>query len=199
MNRHAFSLVNIRRGLRSPERREAHKLLSKMDIEGVCSSPRFPKAKPFFEQAYLAKSQVDALSQTSPRINKNKFQNQSGIVKPISLSKIDKEETQRLPPLKPKRFNEDIPDDVSVLSKGSKFSRLKLQPHSPEHLSRMISMNRMHKNMLGQSQVTSQSTSHLILPKNLLERPSNPNVILIMFLCKIDNLFRSKQIISKKG
>jgi hypothetical protein len=192
VNRHAFSLVNIRRGLRSPERKEAHKLLNKMDIEGVFSSPRFPKAKPFFEQAYLAKSHVDALSQTSPRINKNKLQNESGIIKPIIPGKIDKEETQHFPPLKPKRFNEEIPDDVSVLSKGSKFSRLKLHLHSPEHLSRMMSINKVHKNMLR------QSASHLILPKNLLERPTNPNVILINFLCKTDNLFRTKQIIPKK-
>lgn len=115
-NKNAFSplmqrskeLVFLRKGLNSPDRKEAHKLLMAIQPEGLYSPPRFPKAKPFFNQAYLAKSEIEKASQTSrkPKGSVQKF-----------LPEISKKY----------RFNEEIKDSQSVASKGSKFSRAKLR------------------------------------------------------------------------
>lgn len=176
VNHNAKSLVFLRKGLRSPERKEAHELLLRMNSDGLYSSPKFPKAKPFFEQAYIGKSIVESFSQMSPRENRKDVQKGSEKFNPISPSRDKVEESRPLPPLKPKRFNEEVPDDVSTFSKGSKLSRIRLRLHSPTRLKQIMFMNRMHEHMSGQPQAMSKSISQPHLLKPLAERPSNPRV-----------------------
>jgi hypothetical protein len=146
-----------------------------MNSDALYSSPKFPKPKPFFEQAYIGKSIVDGLSQMSPRISKKDAQNESEKFNPISPSRP-------LPPLNKKRFNEEVPDDVSTLSKGSKLSRMRLNLHSPARLKQIMFMNRMHENMSGQPQAMSKSISQPHLLKPITDRASNPPVRLFLTL-----------------
>lgn len=127
--KHSQSLIHLRKSLKSPERKEVHKLLLKMSSDNPYASPRFPKAKPFFEQAYVAKSKLGTVSQASSRLGK--FERQNVKETAPQSSSVKSPEPKKLPPLeKKKRFNEEVDDLVSVRSKSkkgfkSKFSLMK--------------------------------------------------------------------------
>ena len=119
--KHTKSLIHLRKGLKSPDRKNAHKLLLSMPNEGLYSSPRFPKAKPFFDQAYLPKSQLDAISQANR--NENNVSKQK-LKFPRELNPTNSGE---LPPLKKDRFNEDTMSEYSSLNKQQNVNKTKLK------------------------------------------------------------------------
>ena len=116
--KHAKSLIHLRKGLKSPDRKNAHKLLLTMPNEGLYSSPRFPKAKPFFNQAYLPKSQLDAISQASSRIRN--IENNLSKQKLKDPNDVNPTSSGELPPLKKERFNEDTMSEYSA--RGGKLN-----------------------------------------------------------------------------
>jgi len=113
----SLSMLTLRKNLKSPEKKNIDKLLEGWDINGIYSSPRFPKAKPFNQQAYAAKSKVEAFSQASSKVRK--FEKFSNIKNSFPNSpKINRKDLDRaLPPLRKERFNEEIRDEISIKTK----------------------------------------------------------------------------------
>lgn len=56
----------------SPKCQELRTILAKANSTDVFTTDRYPKPKPFFQQAYLAKSKIDTLSQAPSRLSKSK-------------------------------------------------------------------------------------------------------------------------------
>ena len=90
----------------SPKHEELKLLLSKANSTDVFTTDRFPRPKPFFQQAYLAKSKIETLSRTS-KIRRSKSNKPSHL--PAQPSK--------LPHIKPGRFNEDTVSEYSAMGR----------------------------------------------------------------------------------
>lgn len=102
----------------SPMKDEMRMLLSKSNSINAFTSDRYPKAPPFFNQAYLGKSKLDTLSQVSSKLQKSKtLANLAKGYYPPGHPK--NQNSSKLPNIK-KRFNEDAMSEYSVFSKKSK-------------------------------------------------------------------------------
>ena len=102
----------------SPLKEDMKILLSKSNSINMLSSDRYPRAPPFFKQAYLAKSKLDTLSQASSKMHKSKtITNLAKGFYPPGHPK--NQNISKLPNIK-KRFNEDAVSEYSVFSKKSK-------------------------------------------------------------------------------
>ena len=137
-----FRKTSVSSGLQSSPRQNDLKLmLAKANSSDVFTNERFPRPKPFFEQAYLAKSKVETPSQAGPKLRK------AG-----SMSKLTKahyppghanfQTSAKLPNIKSKRFNEDALSEYSVFSKikkpegrnGQNAGKNSIQQFVPTHL-----------------------------------------------------------------
>eukprot|EP00344_Euplotes_crassus_P009850 CAMPEP_0196999756 /NCGR_PEP_ID=MMETSP1380-20130617/4865_1 /TAXON_ID=5936 /ORGANISM="Euplotes crassus, Strain CT5" /LENGTH=349 /DNA_ID=CAMNT_0042416791 /DNA_START=6 /DNA_END=1051 /DNA_ORIENTATION=+ len=124
----SLSLMKLRTKAMSPGRTKVDKLISELDHQGLYSSPKFPKAKPFFDQAYAPKSTIDASSQYGSQRSRIGRSTKSYRFVPEEAKHAAGSPTQ-LPPLKRKRFNEEIPDEISCkqrMTKEKKFDPRKL-------------------------------------------------------------------------
>lgn len=126
----------------STKRKSLTKLLAKADSTDVFTTDRYPRPKPFFHQAYLAKSKLDTLSQATSKMSRSR-----SIGKMMKAHYPEKhpkyKSPNKLPRIKKERFNEDAMSTYSKTSRRSFASKLKPKQFStingnqyvPEHLS----------------------------------------------------------------
>ena len=105
VSKHPKSLMYLANGAKSPVQKSTSNLI-KSASNGALIGARKAKAKPFFEQAYMPKSQVESLSQIGSKIDKI----QRSLTK---LKPKNREATGELPLLKKERFNEDVISEYS--------------------------------------------------------------------------------------
>ena len=64
------ALMPLKQDVLSPQKLNIQKMVRDNPNGDLYMTPRFAKPRPFFEQAYVAKSQLDAISQASTRMRK---------------------------------------------------------------------------------------------------------------------------------
>lgn len=121
-------LTKSARKMQNPEKvKELQTILAGTNSTDVFTNERFPRPKPFFYQAYLGKSKLDTLSQTSSKLGRSKSYRK--IMKahyPMnSKKKFQQNSLTKLPTIKNGRFNEEVLSEYSVKSRKSKFGKLR--------------------------------------------------------------------------
>ncbi|CAI2364898.1 unnamed protein product [Moneuplotes crassus] len=134
----SVSLMKLRSSAMSPGRGNVNKLMSKIDHQGLYSSPRFPKAKPFFDQAYAPKSTINSPSQS---------RNKSGRLRHPKQPTEEGKSITELPPLKKKRFNEEIPDEASFKSKTKLKSKKKFDQRRAATKAQLETLKQLKKGL----------------------------------------------------
>jgi len=123
--RHTQSIVHLRNRLKSPQRKQVNKLLMTAGKEELYSPVRFPKPKPFFDQAYVAKSKVYCPSQTSSRLERSQRARDRQRSQHHHLANEERksfnpsQSVRQLHSTKKERFNEANEDVASTRSKKS--------------------------------------------------------------------------------
>lgn len=104
----------------SQKQEDLRAMLAQASSNDILATDRYPRPKNFFHQAYLAKSKIDTLSQTSKMPRSRSYRQikahyPPGHPKASGLS--------RLPAIKSNRFNEDATSEYSSYSKRSKHHK----------------------------------------------------------------------------
>jgi len=124
-------------------RKEFDEILANADSTDIFTTDRFPRPKPFFHQAYLAKSKLDTLSQVSSH---SRFQKARMAGKAMKAhyppGNMHMNGQAKFPHIKSNRFNEDE-SAYSSCSKKSKLKRLRSHQKlaSPSGIQHFIPQN----------------------------------------------------------
>jgi hypothetical protein len=109
----------------SHKQNELRAMLAQVDTMNAFETDHYPRAKNFFHQAYLAKSKIDNISQSSKMSRARSYKQikthyPPGHPKASNLTKG----LSKLPAIKAKRFNEDAASEYSTHSRRSSVPKL---------------------------------------------------------------------------
>jgi hypothetical protein len=105
---------------------ELRAMLAQVDCMDAFATDRYPRPKNFFHQAYLAKSKIDNISQSSKMSRSRSYKQMKAHYPPghPKASNLSNKGLSKLPAIKSKRFNEDATSEYSKYSRRSSAPRL---------------------------------------------------------------------------